>query len=449
MIESKKEYYQKMLYFAVPITIQLLITSSLNMIDSIMVGRLGVDSIAAVGVANKFSQIPTVLFQGFASGATIFCAQYWGTQNKIGISRSIIFVSIMTAVFSFLFSLTTQFFSYPILGIFSSDLSVRQIGSSFLSIIGYSYIFTALSMIFVVALKTTGEVRRPTLISIFALLLNTALNYLLIYGNMGMPKMGVEGAAIGTLISRIVQTGLLFYLLVQKKFLSWKIFRENIDVFRSSFSRSYFKITLPSIINHATWTIGDTMYFWLYAKMGTAQTAAISLIDPIIFIFTCVFTGISDASAVMVGNEIGARRKEKAVQYAKDFIKITIVLSILIGVLILIALPSILSLYEVSKEVETLVHSLMIVYITISIAKNLNYINNVGILRAGGDTKYVMWLDTIAVWGWGLPLAALSVYFQYPLFIVYLLANSHEVIRAILGIKRTLTKKWMRVVVDT
>ncbi|MEM5597542.1 MATE family efflux transporter [Niallia circulans] len=216
MEDSKKEYYRKMMYFTIPITIQLLITSGLNIIDSIMVGRLGVDSIAAVGIANKFTQIPTILLQGFASGATVFCAQYWGAKNKNGISRSVIFVSVLTAVFSLFFTLLTQFFSYPILSFFSSDISVKQLGGEFLQILGYSYVFTALSMIFVIALKTTGEVRKPTYYSVIALLVNTLLNYVLIYGNFGAPALGVEGAAIATLIARIIQTALLFMLLVKK-----------------------------------------------------------------------------------------------------------------------------------------------------------------------------------------------------------------------------------------
>ncbi|MGS2780093.1 MATE family efflux transporter [Robertmurraya sp. GLU-23] len=447
-MDNKNEYYKRMLYFTIPITIQLLITSSLNMIDSIMVGRLGVDSIAAVGVSNKFSQILIILLQGFASGATIFCAQYWGTKNKKGVSRAVIYVSVISTLFSLLFTIITSFFSYQIIGIFSSDPSVKTIGSDFLIIIGHTYVFTALSMIFVVALKTTGEVRKPTYYSVIALVINTLLNYILIYGKFGAPELGVEGAAIATLIARIVQTGLLFMLLIKQDFISWKIIKENLDVFRSNLSRSYFKITFPSIVNHATWGVGDTIFFWLYASMGTSQTAAISLIDPIIFIFTCIFTGISDASSVMIGNEIGANQKKKAFEYAKQFLKITVLLSIIAGILIFFAMPYVLSLYHITQEVEQYVYSLIYVYLAISLAKNINYINNVGILRAGGDTKYVMWLDTLGVWLCGLPLAALGVFFHLPLFIVYALANSHDVIRAVLGVKRTLTKKWIRNIVE-
>ncbi|UZH05443.1 MATE family efflux transporter [Heyndrickxia coagulans] len=448
MIEENKGFYRRMLYFTVPITIQLLITSSLNMIDSIMVGRLGVDSIAAVGVSNKFTQIPTILFQGFASGATIFCAQYWGTKNKNGVSRSVLFVSVLTAFFSLFFSLLTQLFSKQILGIFSVDSDIVELGSQFLVIIGYSYVFTALSMIFAVALKTTGEVKRPTVYSVIALLLNTLLNYILIYGHLGMPALGVKGAAIATLISRIVQTGLLFSLLVKKEFITWEGVKKNLDVFHSSLSSKYVKVTMPSIINHATWTLGDTVFFWLYAQLGTDQTAAISLIDPVIFIFTCIFSGISDASAVMIGNEIGANRKEKAVDFAKKFIKITVVLSIIVGVLIIVTLSPILSLYHISPYIESLVHQVIYTYVIISVAKNLNYINNVGILRTGGDTKFVMWLDTLGVWACGLPLAGFSVFFHLPLFAVYFFANSHEIIRAIFGVKRTLTNKWVQNIVE-
>jgi putative MATE family efflux protein len=445
---NDREYYRKMLYFTIPITIQLLITSSLNMIDSIMVGRLGVDSIAAVGVSNKFSQILIILLQGFASGATIFCAQYWGTKNKRGVSRAVIYVSVIASVFSLLFTVITHFFSYQIIGIFSSDLHVKEIGSDFLQILGHTYVFTALSMIFMIALKTTGEVKKPTYYSVLALVVNTLLNYLLIYGNFGAPELGVKGAAIATLVARILQTALLFILLVKKEFISWNIIKENLDVFRSNLSRSYYKITLPSIINHATWGVGDTIFFWLYASMGTSQTAAISLIDPIIFIFTCIFVGVSDASSVMIGNEIGANQKSKAFDYAKKFLKITVILSIIAGILIFVAMPYVLDLYHITPKVEQYVYSLIYVYLVISIGKNINYINNVGILRAGGDTKYVMWLDTLGVWLCGLPLAALGVFLHLPLFVVYAFANSHDIIRAILGVKRTLTKKWIRNIVE-
>ena len=447
-MDHKQEFYRKLLYFTVPITIQLVITSSLNMIDSIMVGRLGVDSIAAVGVSNKFSQILIILLQGFASGATIFCAQYWGTKNKQGVSRSVIYVSVIAALFSLLFMAITQFFSYEIIGFFSGDTAVKQIGTDFLEIISYTYPFTALSMIFVVALKTTGEVRKPTIYSVIALLINTILNYILIYGKFGAPALGVEGAALATLIARMVQTGLLFTLLVKNGFISLKIIRDNLDVFRSNLSQRYFRITFPSIINHATWGVGDTMFFWLYASMGTAQTAAIALIDPIIFIFTCVFTGISDASSVMIGNEIGANRKTRAFQYARQFLKITVILSILAGIMIYLSMPYILTLYQITPAVEQLVYHLIYIYLAISIAKNVNYINNVGILRAGGDTTFSMWVDTLGVWLCALPLAAIGVYYHLPLFAVYGLANSHEVIRAVLGVRRTLSKKWIQNIVE-
>lgn len=437
-----------MLYFTVPITIQLLITSSLSMIDSIMVGRLGVESIAAVGVSNKISQILIIMLQGFASGTTIFCAQYWGMGNKRGISRSVLYVSALASVFAILFTTIAWIFPSQLIGIFSDDTAVIEIGVDFLKITGVTYIFTALTMIFAVALKTTGEVRLPTLYSVLALFVNTSLNYVLIYGHFGAPEMGVKGAAIATLIARIIQTGLLFMLLVRKEFISWKIIKENLDVFRSDLSRRYFKVTFPSIINHATWGIGDTLFFWLYASLGTNETAAISLIDPIIFIFTCVFSGISDASSVMVGNEIGANRKNTAFQYAKEFLKITTVLSIIAGTFIYIFMPYVLSMYEITSVVEDLVYQLIYVYLAISVAKNVNYINNVGILRTGGDTKYVMWLDTIGVWCVGLPLAALGVYFQVPLFIIYFGANCHEIIRAIIGVRRTLTKKWIQNIIE-
>lgn len=444
MEEEKRIFYKKMWSFALPITIQLMITSGLNIVDSVMVGSLGVESIAAVGISNKFTQFLVVILQGFASGATIFSAQYWGQHNTSGVKQTLILVSKIATFFSLFFAFLTLLFTPAILGIFSNDIYVINEAVPFLRIISISYLFTALSMIFSVTLKTIGEIRKPTFYSVLTLLTNTLFNWLLIFGPFGLPAYGIRGAALATLLARIIQTILLFSLFVKKGILTTELTTEQ---HLPNMTKQYWKITFPSIINHLTWTLGELVFFWIYTRTGTDQTAAISLIDPLVFLFVCVFTGISDASSVMIGNQLGAKRYEKSLFYAKQFIRLTLILSIVISGMIFLFSPMILQLYNITSNVEKLVNEVLAAYIVLLPFKHLNYVNNVGILRVGGDTTFVMWIDTLSVWLWGVPLAFLSMYFGWPFWAIFFVANSHEIIRAIIGVKRTFSNKWLKTLI--
>lgn len=440
----KKEFYQKMWYFVLPITLQLLVTSGLSMIDSIMVGKLGVEAIAAVGITNKYSQFLIVILQGFASGATIFCAQFFGGKNLNGVKKILLLVSKLVTVTSLTVALLTLIFSEQLLGVFSDDANVIQTAVPFLQLSALSYIFIGLAMVFSVSLKTMGEVRWPTVISLATLFINTFLNWLLIYGNASFPALGITGAGIATLIARILQTGLLAVLLIKQGILSAE---KNDSSIHQSLTSDYFKITFPSIINHLTWTLGDLVIYWLLTRMGTVPTATLALIDPLVFIFICIFNGISDASSVMIGNELGAGNKKKALFNAKNFLKLTFILSLISSLMIYLFSPYLLNLYTITKEVHQSVLQILMIYIVILPFKNLNYINNVGILRVGGDTTYVMWLDTLVLWLWSIPLTYFSIHLHLAFPLIYFLANSHDIIRAFIGLHRTRSSRWLRTII--
>jgi putative MATE family efflux protein len=441
------QFYKRMLTLAIPIAIQTLLTSSLHMVDSMMVGQLGVKSIAAVGVANKITTILILVLQGFGTGAAIFAAQYWGQKDKRGI-RKILYITIqIMSIFSLLFTAIILLFTNQFIQIFTNDQSVIEIGSGFLRIMSLSYLVTALTVVFSTILKSMGEVKLPLYIAILAIAINTLLNYLLIFGNFGFSEMGVEGAALGTLIARSIQTILLFMLISRSLSLSFRSLKRD-DLLDWGLIKNYFSITIPSIINHAAWTLGETSYFWVYAQMGTDELAAVTLIDPILFFFMALFIGLSDASQVMVGNSIGAHKEEQAYEDAKRFLFLTSLLSIFAGIGIVLISPWFVSIYNINETVAEFAKSVLFVYAFLVIGKMMNMVNNIGVLRAGGDTKFVLYVDMIGVWVIGLPLAAAGAFwFSLPVYFVFGLANSHEYVRAFLGIKRTFSKKWIRNVV--
>lgn len=293
-----------------------------------------------------------------------------------------------------------------------------------------------------------GEVKRPLYVAIIAIGLNTLLNYLFIFGKFGFAELGVEGAAIATLIARTIQALLLFVLI--KQYLSLTIKSLNLkEMFDKALLKRYLSVTIPSIINHALWTVGETSYFWVYAQMGTEQLAAATLIDPLLFVFMALFIGLSDASTVMVGNSIGANDEDKAVNYAKQFLIITFGLSLLAVIGIALMAPYYISIYNVTDVVAEQAKNILYVYAFLVIGKMLNMVNNIGVLRAGGDTKYVLYLDVLGIWIIGLPLALLGAFvWDLPIYLVFGLANSHEYVRAFFGIKRTFSRKWINNVVD-
>ncbi|UOY92243.1 MATE family efflux transporter [Ectobacillus sp. JY-23] len=414
-----------------------------------MVGQLGESSIAAVGIANKYTTILIIMLQGFGSGAAIFTAQYWGKKDMTGIKHILLLTFGIMSLFSLLFMGTTLVFSHEWIALFSNDPAVIKQGASFIQILSYSYFFTAATILFSGVLASVGQVKVPMYGSVFALLLNTVLNYLLIGGNLGLPALGVEGAAIATVVSRFVQCTVLFWLVWHQQLFSIKrsMFKAS---WRGPLKRDFFRIATPSILNHITWTLGDVTYFWIYASMGTDETAAVSLVDPLIFIFIALFSGISQAAATIIGNSIGAGEERSAQAYARRFLSITTKMAILSSVGIVILSSVFIDIYRVSPAVATYAKDVLFVYAIIFVAKMLNMVNNIGILRAGGDTRFVFYVDTIGVWALGLPLAAVGAYLQLPIYAVYGLANVHECARAIFGVKRTLSGKWIRnVMVDT
>ncbi|MBO1264703.1 MATE family efflux transporter [Proteiniclasticum sp. SCR006] len=445
MKDNNTSFYKKMLYFALPVTLQLLITSGLNMVDSLMVGGLGVTAIAAVGIANKYSQFLIITLAGFVSGASIFSAQYFGRKDKDGVKRTLDLVFIYVTLFSLFFGAVTLFFTKEILGIFSSDPVVIDSAVSYVRIIAFTYLLTGWSMLFGVILKTMGIVHKPTAYSITALIVNTFFNWVLIYGALGFPELGIKGAAFATLLARLIQTLLLLQLLFKEKLVGRKTYGTQKNY---GFTRRYFALTLPSIFNHLTWTLGDITFFYIFTQVGTNETAAVALVDPLVFIFVCVYTGISDASSVMIGHELGKKSFEKAKEYAGKFLLLTLKLSALTASLILLFSPRLLTLYNITPEVEELARTLLFIFAGLSAFKHQNYVNNVGILRVGGDTTYVLWLDTLTVWAFSIPITFYLLSISAPFPLIYFSAGAHEILRIFFGLSRTRSGKWVNSLVD-
>lgn len=439
-----RDFYQKMISLAVPITVQNLISTSLNMVDTVMIGRLGEANIAAVGLGNQFFFLLSLLLFGINSGSSIFFAQFWGKQDIKNIRKVLGLALLFGGSASVLFSLGAFFVPRLIFRLFTADPLVIELGSQYLRIVGLSYLFTAVSFSFSFASRSIGQVNLPMIVSAVSLGTNTVLNYLLIFGHFGFPQMGVAGAALATVIARLVEVFLLLFIIYRHNGVLASRLMEMFQV-SSDFVRHYLQTTLPVILNEGFWSLGMTMYSAAYARIGTEAIAAVQISNTVQSIFMVIFFGLAHACAVMVGNEIGANHRQRAIDYAKKYSLLGPVLGVVIGLALFVFSPAVLSLFKVSEAVFLSAKRILAIMSLLVGIRVFNIILIVGILRSGGDTRFSMYLEIGSVWLIGVPLVFLgALVLHLPVYWVVALASLEEVVKAAIGIPRVISQKWVR-----
>jgi putative MATE family efflux protein len=443
-----QEFYRKLLLVAVPIIVQNFISSSLNMVDTVMIGKLGDQSIAAVGLGNKVFFLFIVILFGVYSGASIFTAQYWGKEDVKNVRRVLGVSLILGVSIAFIFTLAIMIFPQGILKIFSKDLKVIELGAEYISVVGLSYIFTAISFAYGFSARTIGQGKIPMVVSAISLGINTIFNYILIFGNFGTMALGVKGAAYATLIARIVELILIMFIVYNSNIAIAAKFSELID-FSRDFVVKIFKTALPVILNEFFWSLGMTTYAVFYARMSTEAIASVQIGDTITGLFFILSIGLGNACAVMLGNEIGANNQEVAIDYSKKFFRVGIIFSSILAFILFIASPLIVSFFNVSEGVSNNTILILKIVSLFLVVKTCNMIIIVGILRSGGDTKYAMVIEMGSVWLIGVPLVWLgTTYWNLPIYTIVFLANLEEVVKLAIGIPRVISKRWVKNLVN-
>ncbi len=443
-----KAFYKSLVMLALPIALQNLVTSSLNLMDNVMIGWLGETQLAAVALANQIYFLMALAIFGVSSGSAIFTAQFWGKKDVLNIRRVLGLNLLCGGSVAVLF--TAASFSAPrfLLGIFSSDAAVVELGSSFLTIVCWSYLPTAVSFCFAFTLRSTGNTRLPMTASIIALAINTVLNYVLIFGLFSFPKLGVPGSALATLIARITEVTIILSSVYLKRMVPAASIRELLDI-KLDFARRFFKTTLPVIANEILWSSGFTLYSVAYAHMGTGMVASINMSSTVERLAMVLFTGIASACAIMVGNKIGEGDNCTAYLYAKRLTVLGVGLGACMGLAVIFLSGEILSAYRVSYGVFHDARLVLIIFGSIMIFKIFNVINVVGILRSGGDTRFSLVLDTAGVWLIGVPLAFIGgLVWSLPIYIVYALVNLEELVKFAFGLRRFISRRWINNLVE-
>lgn len=440
---ADKEYFKTMLIIAIPVMLQNFITSFLNMVDTVMVGKLGEAEIAAVGIANQYFFFYNMFLIGLCAGCSVFISQFWGKKDVQNIKR-ITGIGLLSAlIVSLIFVVIGYINPRFVLAIFNDDPLVLRLGTGYLKIVLVSYLFTGITFVYSFSLRSIGQAVQPMLISGAALIINIFFNYVFIFGKLGAPALGVEGAAIATVIARIIETAILVTVVYVQKGVLAASLRELTDFDSSIFFRAYQTI-FPVILNDICWGLASLVYIAVYGRMGIQAVAAIQICNTINNLFMVVTFGLSSAAAVMIGNSIGAGEEDLGKKYAGRFCFLSLLVGIVLGILLALCTPLILKLFNVSSTVR---RSSEIILYTISLIffiRVLSIMLIVGILRGGGDATRAFLIEGFTMWFIGVPLTILGAFvFHYPVHLVYGLAIMEEVVKCILGLLHLKSGRWV------
>ena len=444
-MEQTKRFARMVCNLAVPVALQSMLQSSFSIVDQIMIGQLGSVSVAGVGLAGKFSSIFSVLASAIGAIAGIMISQYLGQKNKQEVSRSfylnLLMVTAMASVFTFL----CMVFPQQIMGLYTQDHKTQLAAASYLAILAGTFLPVAGATLLSTLFRCMEKASLPLYASIIAAALNTGLNYVLIFGKLGFSAMGADGAAIATLVSQIAN--LLIMLLLFWKYREILTSGRGADVRMSKFNwGQYGAMLLPILVCEFMWSLGENVYAAIYGHLGTESCAAMTLTNPIQGIMIGALCGLSQAASVIVGKQLGTGAYDEAYDASKKLIQYGIVGSLLLSAVILLTSQFYVEIYQVEASVKILASQILIAYAIVAPFKVLNMILGGGIIRSGGKTNYVMVIDLVGTWVFGVPLGLLSAFaLGLGIPFVYFILSLEECIRFGISVVVFRRKHWMQI----
>lgn len=444
LISRERNFYKLILSIALPIAIQNLITFSVSLIDTMMLGALGEVQLSAASIGNNLFFILTVLIFGLAGGSNILISQYWGKGdvNTIHKILSIMYRAciIIVAVFVAIATILPEEF----MRIYTSDIRVIEEGAIYLRIISIGYIFYALTNATIMMLRSVKTVKISLVVYSVSLAVNAIFNYIFIFGKFGSPALGVKGAAIATVMARIAEFLIVIIFMVKYENKICLRVRHLLKVDKIILKDFMVNCT-PVLFNEFLWSTGSTMISIIIGRLGT-ETVAANSISNVVFQFVTVFIfGLSNATAVIIGNTIGEGKNEKAKEYSRTVGVLSILMGMMAGIVILVIRPIVVDFYNVSQATKDIAIQIMNSMSIIVIFQSFGITLMMGVLRGGGDAKFVLVNDIIFLWLVAIPCGFLTAFvLKWPIAAVFFVVKSDEIIKSIIATIRVLSGKWVR-----
>lgn len=440
---GRAEFRAELWEIALPVTLQCLLQSSFSVADQIMTGQLGSVNIAGIGLGGKFASIYSVMLAAIATAAGVMLAQYIGKRDAKGAGRSFYINLAASLILAAVFTALSLLFPAQLLSLYTDDAATVAKAAEYLKIFSLSFLPMALTAIFSAYLRCVQAAKLPLYAGLFAGVVNTGLNYLLIFGKAGFPALGARGAAIASVAAQILGCALtiaLYFRLRSKRGLALPF---TLRLERGQLQQ-YAVILAPLLVCEFLWSLGENVYAGIYGHVGTAAFAAMTLTNPLQALVIGALSGISQATGVMTGKRLGAGATERAYQDAKRLMLVGLGFSLLLSAAVLALGKYYVLLFRVEDEVRLMARQILPVYALIAPVKVQNMISG-GILRSGGRTGYVLAIDMIGTWVFGVPLGLVAAFaLHLPIEGVYLLLSLEECVRLALSLVTFRRRRWMQ-----
>ena len=441
---DKKEFYQNIKKVAFPITLQSILQALLSLIDQIMIGDLGSASIAGVGLASKFISLFTVTMTAVVTVAGIMIAQYKGSKSKEGINDSFFSNMYFALAVAVVFIMLSLAFPEQIMRLYSEDSATIEQAVIYLRIMAIGFIPQTITLMFSALLRNMEAARFPMIASGISTITNTVLNYLLIFGVGIFPEMNVAGAALATSISRIAELAIiigLFLKIKEEKGIQLKF----VFTFETDFIKKIGYVIAPILLCEFLWSLGENVYAIIYGHIGTEACAAMTLTYPIQTIAIGALSGLSASAGIIVGESLGEGDNDKAYAQSKSFVKLTVLAAVVIGVIISGLAGFYVKLFNVSDDTRMITVYILYAYSLVFCAKVINMVLGGGVLRSGGKTNYIMIIDIVGTWCFGVPLGYVTAYvLKMPIYYVYLILSMEEYVRVLMEVYVFRSRCWMK-----
>lgn len=413
-----KKFYHKLIQIMIPIALQSFMLSAVAAGDAVMLGRVEQDSMAAVSLATQVQFVQNMILGALVCAATILGAQYWGKGDKKTINDIFCMSLRWIGLLSALFCVACVMFPKYLMMIFTDEAELIVIGTEYLKIAGWSYLITGVSQCYLGLMKVTEKVVRSAWISSCTVIINIVLNAVFIFGFFGLPAMGAQGAALATLLARIIELVWAVGSTYQKGFMRLDFSR---FFYRNKLLASDFrKCALPLLGGSLFWGVGFTSYTAIMGHMGSDAAAANSVSSVVRDMMCCLCNGISSAGGIIVGNELGAGNLEKGRVYGNRLTKLSFLCGFFSMAVILAVTPFVVRFMILTDEARYYLIGMQVIMAVYMIGRCVNTIVINGIFAAGGDTLFDVYSLAVCMWGIAIPLALLGAFvFHWPVLAVY------------------------------
>ena len=441
---KNKTFYRNFFSIYIALVLQNVVTLSVNLADNMMLGAYSETSLAGVAAVNQIQFVYQQFLLALGDGLVIFCSQYWGKRQTAPmkkIAATAMHAGLLIAIALFVL---VSLFSRQAVGIFTTDGPIIGEGVRYLRIIRFTYLFFAVTQLLLAALRSAETVRIAFQLSIFTFFINCGINYVLIFGNFGAPRMGVRGAAVGTLIARMIECAVLIaYIAKKDKNLNLKL--KDYLQFDRVLAKDYFKVTAPMLFVQGLWGVNTALQTVILGHMKATAIAANSVASTLFLMVKSTAVGASSAASVIIGKTIGTGDIARVKEYSGRLQKMFIVIGVLSGIFLFFIRIPVLGLYDLQPATKEMANAFLIILSVVCVGMSYQMPTNNGIIRGGGNAMFVVKMDLVSIWMIVLPLSFIMAFVvkASPIVVVCCL-NADQIFKCVPAFLESHYGNWIR-----